>query len=76
MHGPGETWAVELPAAVKSLARRGPDDQGIWIGAEEGAIGLGHRRLSILQAGDATVRQRVWLLVASLMWFRRWMPVP
>jgi asparagine synthase (glutamine-hydrolysing) len=52
MHGPGETWAVELPAAVKSLAHRGPDDQGIWIGAEEGAIGLGHRRLSILDLSE------------------------
>ena len=29
------------------LAHRGPDDTGIWVG-ETGRIGLGHRRLSIL----------------------------
>ena len=46
-HGPGEVWATQLPAAVSALAHRGPDDQGTWIGAQA-AIGLGHRRLSIL----------------------------
>jgi asparagine synthase (glutamine-hydrolysing) len=29
-----------------------------------------------LRAGDVTVRQRVWLLVAFQMWYRRWMPAP
>ena len=30
-----------------TLAHRGPDADGVWVGAE-GAVGLGHRRLSIL----------------------------
>ncbi len=47
MRGPGDASAFELPDAVKSLAHRGPDDQGVWIGAG-GVVGLGHRRLSIL----------------------------
>jgi asparagine synthase (glutamine-hydrolysing) len=51
MHGLAENWAAELPAAVKSLAHRGPDDQGIWIDAE-GTVGLGHRRLSILDLSE------------------------
>jgi asparagine synthase (glutamine-hydrolysing) len=29
-----------------------------------------------LRAGDASVRQRVWLLVAFQMWYSRWMPAP
>src|SRR5262245_43721869 len=29
------------------LTHRGPDDQGVWVDAEAG-LGLGHRRLSIL----------------------------
>ena len=33
-----------LLGMTEAIAHRGPDDQGIWI---EGAIGLGHRRLSI-----------------------------
>jgi hypothetical protein len=26
-----------------------------------------------MKAGDETVRQRIWLLVAFQMWYRRWM---
>ena len=36
-----------LPAATTSLAHRGPDDSGIFMDPSAG-VGLGHRRLSIL----------------------------
>ncbi len=36
---------ARLAAAAKSLSKRGPDDEGVWI---EGAMGLAHRRLSVL----------------------------
>lgn len=35
-----------LTRALESLHHRGPDDRGVW--AEDPGIGLGHRRLSIL----------------------------
>ena len=35
-----------------ALAHRGPDDHGVWIDAEAG-IGLGHRRLSIIDLSPA-----------------------
>lgn len=37
--------ASMLDAMTDRLAHRGPDDRGIWI---DGPVGLGHRRLSIL----------------------------
>ncbi len=36
-----------LTQMTASLVHRGPDDQGIWLDYREG-VGLGHRRLSIL----------------------------
>jgi asparagine synthase (glutamine-hydrolysing) len=42
-----EPWAGDLPLAVRSLEYRGPDDEGLWLGPER-RVGLGHRRLSIL----------------------------
>jgi asparagine synthase (glutamine-hydrolysing) len=36
-----------LQAMCDSMVHRGPDDQGIWADAERG-VGLGHRRLSIV----------------------------
>jgi len=36
---------AELDAARDALANRGPDDAGTWL---DGAVGLAHRRLSIL----------------------------
>jgi asparagine synthase (glutamine-hydrolysing) len=39
-----------LKAMTDSLAHRGPDDHGIWI---NGHVGLGHRRLSIIDLTPA-----------------------
>ena len=41
------TWKQALPSACDRLAHRGPDDSGIWLDDANG-IGLGHRRLSIV----------------------------
>src|SRR4051794_22696411 len=38
---------VLLERMSGTLAHRGPDDSGIWIGLE-GRVGLGHRRLAII----------------------------
>lgn len=35
----------EIEAMIRPIAHRGPDDQGVWT---QGSIGLGHRRLSIV----------------------------
>ena len=47
LEGNAASWAADLPAAVQSIAHRGPDDHGLWLDAEK-RTGLGHRRLSIL----------------------------
>ncbi|NEW91512.1 asparagine synthase (glutamine-hydrolyzing) [Rhodopseudomonas sp. BR0M22] len=36
-----------LKRMTDALAHRGPDGEGLWI-ADDGAVGLGHRRLSII----------------------------
>jgi asparagine synthase (glutamine-hydrolysing) len=48
----GHTYDKEtvLQQMTASLAHRGPDAQGIWA---EGAVALGHRRLSILDLSEA-----------------------
>lgn len=38
---------MELSGALRALSYRGPDDEGSWISGD-GSVGLGHRRLSIL----------------------------
>ncbi|HEY2628135.1 MAG TPA: asparagine synthase (glutamine-hydrolyzing) [Usitatibacter sp.] len=44
-------WLVDIGQAVESLARRGPDDSGVWV--RHGCrVGLGHTRLSILDLSE------------------------
>jgi asparagine synthase (glutamine-hydrolysing) len=45
----GET---HLRAMTATLSHRGPDDSGVWLDAETG-IGLGHRRLAIVDITEA-----------------------
>jgi asparagine synthase (glutamine-hydrolysing) len=35
------------------LRHRGPDDDGVWVEPESGALALGHRRLAVLDLSDA-----------------------
>src|SRR2546425_11585293 len=41
-----------LHAMIATLRHRGPDDEGVWVHPEVG-IGLGHRRLAILDLSAA-----------------------
>jgi asparagine synthase (glutamine-hydrolysing) len=38
-----------------TMAHRGPDGTGVWIG-EQGRVGLGHRRLSIIDLSEAAAQ--------------------
>ena len=50
--GPGTQHAVVR--AMDSLCHRGPDDAAVWFGQEgDVGVGLGHRRLSILDLSPA-----------------------
>jgi len=48
----GKIDEAELVRVRDTLTHRGPDDAGIWIGAE-GRLGLVHRRLSIIDLSAA-----------------------
>jgi asparagine synthase (glutamine-hydrolysing) len=57
----GISGAVEprrLEEAVHRLAHRGPDDEGLWWD-ERAGVGLGHRRLAIIDLSPAG-RQPMW----------------
>jgi len=47
-----ESAREALPEAVSSLSHRGPDDSGLFFD-EKAGVGLGHRRLSILDLSRA-----------------------
>jgi asparagine synthase (glutamine-hydrolysing) len=44
---PSEGTAGILASMTRAIAHRGPDDAGVWIDPEAG-IGLGHRRLAVI----------------------------
>lgn len=48
----GKVNMADIIKMNRSLSHRGPDGEGIWIN-EQGNIGFGHRRLSIIDITDA-----------------------
>ncbi len=54
----GEADRARLAAAVRAVAHRGPDDEGFWVD-EQAGVGLGHRRLAILDLSPAG-HQPMW----------------
>jgi asparagine synthase (glutamine-hydrolysing) len=57
----GAFGEVELAAMARALAHRGPDDEGLELRpglAEPDRVGLGHRRLSIIDLGGG--HQPMW----------------
>ena len=51
LHSNAKDIEQNLVRALKHLARRGPDGNGIWI-SQCGRVGLGHTRLSIIDISD------------------------
>ncbi len=47
-----KTLKADLPKAALSLAHRGPDDSGLFVDEHSG-VGLGHRRLSVIDLTSA-----------------------
>ncbi|MEE8550241.1 MAG: asparagine synthase (glutamine-hydrolyzing), partial [Gemmatimonadota bacterium] len=47
-----DDWEKQLQAMAQCLAHRGPDDAGYWYDSKAG-IGLGHRRLAVLDLSPA-----------------------
>ena len=67
---------TKLRRMCQSIAHRGPDDEGIFL---EGGIGLGNRRLSIidLNSGDQPISnedQSIWIVfngeIYRDVWYR------
>ena len=52
----GKFNMINLAAATKALERRGPDHQGLY---SDSFVGLGHRRLSIIDT-SAAANQPMW----------------
>ncbi len=49
----GATMKRHLAAMAASVAHRGPDGQGVWT---DGAVGLGHARLAVIDLTDAAAQ--------------------
>ena len=54
----GEVDRAELRAVRDAMRARGPDGSGEWFSAD-GRVGLGHRRLSIIDLSDAAAQPMV-----------------
>lgn len=48
----GQVSATEVKKMIDKLAHRGPDGEGVWISPDE-ILGLGHRRLAIIDLGES-----------------------
>ena len=55
LHGYKTILVEELKKMTDSISHRGPDDEGIWIN-DSNEIGLGHRRLSILDLSNKSTQ--------------------
>lgn len=53
-----EVSGARLEKMTRALAHRGPDGSGVWI-SEDGKVGLGHRRLSIIDLSAAGAQPMV-----------------
>ncbi len=49
---PNDTFTSSVQKLTDALHHRGPDDGGVWVDREPG-IGLGHRRLSVIDLSPA-----------------------
>lgn len=47
----GNVTRADVEAMRDRLTHRGPDDAGVWVAAD-GSVGLGHRRLSIIDLSE------------------------
>lgn len=47
----GNVERTEVEAMRDRLTHRGPDDAGVWV-SDDGVVGLGHRRLSIIDLSE------------------------
>lgn len=53
-----DALAASIGAMTDALAHRGPDGRGVWVDAEAG-VGLGHRRLAVLDLSDHAAQPMV-----------------
>jgi asparagine synthase (glutamine-hydrolysing) len=52
---PNEVSQHRLKLMTDSIVHRGPDGEGQWV-SDDGNVGLGHRRLSIIDLSDQSAQ--------------------